>query len=38
VILAVLMAWPLVFFIGEPIAKASRARASMEQQTPRQAE
>jgi len=36
VLLALLMAWPLVFFIGEPIAKARRARASAEQQqTPR---
>jgi hypothetical protein len=32
VLLALLMAWPLVFFIGEPIAKARRARASAEQQ------
>jgi hypothetical protein len=38
VILAILMAWPLVFFIGEPIAKARRSRASTEQQAPRHGE
>ena len=33
VILALLMAWPLVFLIGEPIAKARRASAEHQQAT-----